>query len=345
MDLQNYFDFIDDENIRIRGHRVYIDNVLSNYLWGEGPDELQQRYPQMSMEKIYATILYYLANKAEVDAYMVRVEKGRQERYQEWLQTVASDPEYIERRERLLKAREKWITEGKAILFGGKGTGCGHDFYLMRTSTLEVRVQLQKKHPEIEILVSEIREYPRSQRRDPVILEWIACNNYILVTNNRRTMPGHFGNHLKTGGHVPGILIFRKKYADSSNLGNVRDDLGGFGCRRVSQQDRVSSAVAIGSLPAVPFYRDVWKALPEPKRRNMDLQDYFDFIDDTSIRIKGHRVYIDEVLEEHLKGKAPEEILCCFKNLPLEKIYATLLYYEVNKTEMDAYLQRGETIP
>ncbi|MXZ00569.1 DUF433 domain-containing protein [Candidatus Poribacteria bacterium] len=72
----------------------------------------------------------------------------------------------------------------------------------------------------------------------------------------------------------------------------------------------------------------------------MDLQDYFDFIDDTSIRIKGHRIYIDEVLEEHLKGKAPEEILYCFKNLPLEKIYATLLYYEVNKAEIDAYLQR-----
>ena len=113
MDLRDYFDFIDDENIRIHGHRVYLDNVLSNYLWGEGPDELQQRYPQMSMEKIYAIILYYLANKAEVEAYMARVEKGREERYQEWQQTVASSPEYIERRERLLKAREKWI-EGEA---------------------------------------------------------------------------------------------------------------------------------------------------------------------------------------------------------------------------------------
>ena len=121
MDLQDYFDFIDEENIRIQGHRVYIDNVLSNYLWGEGPDELQQRYPQMSMEKIYATILYYLTNKTEVDAYMARVEKGREARYQEWLQTVASDPEYIERRERLLKAREKWITEGKASPSGTRG--------------------------------------------------------------------------------------------------------------------------------------------------------------------------------------------------------------------------------
>ena len=72
----------------------------------------------------------------------------------------------------------------------------------------------------------------------------------------------------------------------------------------------------------------------------MDVQDYFDFIDETSIRIKGHRVYIDEVLEERLQGKEPEEILRCFPKLPLEKIYATLLYYEANKTEVEAYLER-----
>ncbi len=72
----------------------------------------------------------------------------------------------------------------------------------------------------------------------------------------------------------------------------------------------------------------------------MDVQDYFDFIDETSIRIKGHRVYIDEVLEKRLQGKEPEEILCYFSGLPLEKIYATLLYYEANKTEVEAYLER-----
>ena len=72
----------------------------------------------------------------------------------------------------------------------------------------------------------------------------------------------------------------------------------------------------------------------------MDVQDYFDFIDEISIRIKGHRIYIDEVLEERLQGKEPEEILQYFPNLPLEKIYATLLYYEANKAEVEAYLER-----
>ena len=72
----------------------------------------------------------------------------------------------------------------------------------------------------------------------------------------------------------------------------------------------------------------------------MDVRDYFDFIDKTGIRIKGHRVYIDEVLEQRLQGKEPEEILRCFPKLPLEKIYATLLYYEANKTEVEDYLKR-----
>ena len=72
----------------------------------------------------------------------------------------------------------------------------------------------------------------------------------------------------------------------------------------------------------------------------MDVQDYFEFIDETSIRIKGHRIYIDEVLEERLQGKEPEEILCCFPRLPLEKIYATILYYLTNKSEVEVYLER-----
>lgn len=72
----------------------------------------------------------------------------------------------------------------------------------------------------------------------------------------------------------------------------------------------------------------------------MDVRDYFDFIDETSIRIKGYRVYIDEVLEQRLQGREPEEILRCFPKLPLEKIYATLLYYEANRTEVEAYLER-----
>ena len=64
----------------------------------------------------------------------------------------------------------------------------------------------------------------------------------------------------------------------------------------------------------------------------MDVQDYFVYCPASASRDT-----VDEVLEERLQGKEPEEILRCFPKLPLEKIYATLLYYEANKTEVDAY--------
>ena len=77
----------------------------------------------------------------------------------------------------------------------------------------EVRRQLRARQPEMEVVVIGDPDAPPKSTPDPVILKWIEHNNYILVTNNRRTMPGHFREHLRTGGHVPGILIFRKKYA------------------------------------------------------------------------------------------------------------------------------------
>ncbi len=42
---------------------------------------------------------------------------------------------------------------------------------------------------------------------DPGILVWCERNDFIIVTNNRRTMPVHLAEHLAQGHHVPGIFI------------------------------------------------------------------------------------------------------------------------------------------
>jgi hypothetical protein len=42
---------------------------------------------------------------------------------------------------------------------------------------------------------------------DPQVLEWCEEHAFVLVTNNRRSMPGHLANHLARGRHVPGIFI------------------------------------------------------------------------------------------------------------------------------------------
>ncbi len=39
---------------------------------------------------------------------------------------------------------------------------------------------------------------------DPDILRWCEEHDFVLVTNNRRTMPEHLIAHLSSGRHVPG---------------------------------------------------------------------------------------------------------------------------------------------
>jgi hypothetical protein len=47
---------------------------------------------------------------------------------------------------------------------------------------------------------------PPLQSPDPLLLDWCAKNDFILVTNNRSTMPGHLADQLAAGRHIPGIF-------------------------------------------------------------------------------------------------------------------------------------------
>ena len=42
-------------------------NIIFN---AKMPDELQRRFPTLTLEQIYATITYYHRNKAKIDAYL-----------------------------------------------------------------------------------------------------------------------------------------------------------------------------------------------------------------------------------------------------------------------------------
>jgi hypothetical protein len=48
---------------------------------------------------------------------------------------------------------------------------------------------------------------PPLQSPDPLILEWCQANDFLLLTNNRSSMPKHLADHVSQGRHVPGILV------------------------------------------------------------------------------------------------------------------------------------------
>jgi uncharacterized protein (DUF433 family) len=112
MELRDYFDFNSEIDIRIKGHRIAIQHVLNKYRQGKGPDELLCRFPTLSMEEIYATILYYLANKEEVEVYLER-ERLMDEEAGKLIEVYGRTPTLINWEERLEAARQKLIAEGK----------------------------------------------------------------------------------------------------------------------------------------------------------------------------------------------------------------------------------------
>jgi uncharacterized protein (DUF433 family) len=84
----------------------------------------------------------------------------------------------------------------------------------------------------------------------------------------------------------------------------------------------------------------------------MQLEDYFEFEkfptehgEVERIRIKGHRIRIESIVELYAAGKTPEEIQRqAFPSLTLEEVYATITYYLRNKEAVEAYIAKGERV-
>ncbi|MDZ7962049.1 MAG: DUF5615 family PIN-like protein [Aulosira sp. DedQUE10] len=56
---------------------------------------------------------------------------------------------------------------------------------------------------------------------DPEILCWCEEHNFILVTNNRTSMPVHLAEHIAQGQNIPGIFIL----TDKLTIGQTIDQL------------------------------------------------------------------------------------------------------------------------
>ena len=71
MDLESYFDFLAPDDIRIKGTRIGIESILYEYVHrSQTPEAIAARFHTLDLEQVYATILYYLRNRAQLDAYL-----------------------------------------------------------------------------------------------------------------------------------------------------------------------------------------------------------------------------------------------------------------------------------
>ncbi|RMI07082.1 MAG: DUF433 domain-containing protein [Calditrichaeota bacterium] len=71
MQLEDYFDFLAPNDIRLKGHRIGIESILYEYIHNaKSPEEICECFPTLRLDQIYATILYYLLHRDEMDRYM-----------------------------------------------------------------------------------------------------------------------------------------------------------------------------------------------------------------------------------------------------------------------------------
>jgi uncharacterized protein (DUF433 family) len=98
--LEDYFDFKSKNDIRLKGHRIGIEDVLNYYLEGFTPEEINANLPTLSLEEIYATITYYLHQRSQVALYLQKLQENREQNYQKF----NSNPPTIVQKLRRIKA-------------------------------------------------------------------------------------------------------------------------------------------------------------------------------------------------------------------------------------------------
>ena len=72
---------------------------------------------------------------------------------------------------------------------------------------LDYRAQLLRHDPTLVAWAINDPGAPSKETPDPAILRWCEEHGFILVTNNRRSMPRHLADHLTEGRHIPGIFV------------------------------------------------------------------------------------------------------------------------------------------
>jgi uncharacterized protein (DUF433 family) len=61
------------------GSRVSLESVVYPFLDGASPETIVDEFPTLSLEQVYGAITFYVANRAEIDAYLTETERSWEE--------------------------------------------------------------------------------------------------------------------------------------------------------------------------------------------------------------------------------------------------------------------------
>ena len=111
MHLEEYFEFLAPDDIRIKGTRIGIETVLYDHIHRRRtPEQIIASYPSLTLELVYATILYYLHKREMIEGYLSDwLEFGHRARWEQ-----ARDPAVQDFKERL-RQRARRGRDGRRV--------------------------------------------------------------------------------------------------------------------------------------------------------------------------------------------------------------------------------------
>ncbi|MBI3470031.1 MAG: DUF433 domain-containing protein [Candidatus Solibacter usitatus] len=93
-----------DGNYYVAGTRISLDSIVHAFRRGESPEAICQNFELLRLEEVYGAITHYLANQADIDAYLIR----QDEKWAEGKRNAEPQPANL--RDRLMRAREETQT-------------------------------------------------------------------------------------------------------------------------------------------------------------------------------------------------------------------------------------------
>lgn len=78
--------------------------------------------------------------------------------------------------------------------------------------------QLRLNQPNLNIRMIGEPDTPPKGTKDPEILLWCEEYEFVLVTNNRKSMPVHLSDHINQGHHISGIFILNPNLSIGKNI-------------------------------------------------------------------------------------------------------------------------------
>ena len=83
---------------------------------------------------------------------------------------------------------------------------------------------LRRREPTIDIIRVNDPGAPPSGTLDPDLLLAAEALGRVLVTNDKRTMPGHLRSHYQAGHHTAGVIMLRQRFPMGRYVQEILDE-------------------------------------------------------------------------------------------------------------------------